>query len=241
MRSISPVLTVLPLCLSLAACNEAMRPQVTDLNTGMGLHGANAVTLPLVAMPQPPKPQNGAIWVPGSRQFFKDSRAHNVGDIVTIVVDEAASASSKANTGASRSHEQQSGILGLLNLGSKLANRGIPLAPNGLVDTSSERSFTGNGNTTRQDSLSGSIAAVVTQLLPNGLMVIRGQREVLVNYEKQVMTLQGIIRPEDITSQNTISSQKIAEARIAYSGNGMVDEAQTPQYGVRFLDKILPF
>lgn len=234
-------LTLIPLCLGLAACNEALRPKVGNLDDGMGLNGANAVTLPMVAMPAPAKPQNGAIWLPGSRQFFKDSRARTVGDIVTITLNETASASSQANSGTSRTHDQQAGVSGLLNLGSKLANRGIPLTPSGLVDTSSERSFTGNGNTTRKDSLTGSIAAVVTQVLPNGLMVIRGQREVLVNYEKQVMTLQGIIRQEDITSQNTISSQKIAEARIAYSGDGLVDEAQTPQYGVRFIDKILPF
>lgn len=238
----SPILvTLIPACLALSACNEAMRPQVSSLDSSMGLNGANTITMPTVAMPEAAKPQNGAIWVPGSRQFFKDSRAHAVGDIVTITVEETASASSKAATGASRSHDQQSGILGLLNLGSKLVNRGIPLASNGLVDTTSDRSFTGNGNTTRQDTLSGNIAAVVTQVMPNGLMVIRGQREVLVNYEKQIMTLQGIIRQEDITSVNTISSQKIAEARIAYSGNGLVDEAQTPQYGVRLLDKVLPF
>ena len=78
-------------------------------------------------------------------------------------------------------------------------------------------------------------------MLPNDLLVIQGQREVMVNYEKQIMRLSGIVRAEDITSTNTIPSSKIAEARIAYVGDGVMDSAQSPQYGVTVLDKVLPF
>lgn len=226
--------------LALAGCQELVRPGLTPVGQGVGAQAQPLLPAP-VAIPPAPTPEHGSLWVPGSRQFFKDSRARSVGDVVTVVVSEQASAASSANTSSSKSHSQQAGILNFLNLEGKLTSRGIPLASDDLVNTSSARSFSGNGQTNRSDTLTANIAAVVTQVLPNGLLVIQGQREVLVNYEKQVLVLQGVIRPEDISSQNTIESSKIAEARIAYSGKGTVDENQSAQYGVRLIDKILPF
>lgn len=234
------LLTCSLVALSLAGCQNFVRPEVTPLANGLGTQPNPALNMP-VAIPQPATPQHGSLWVPGSKQFFKDSRAHTVGDIITIEVTENATAKVEAKTDASRSHDQQAGILGIWKFGKSLTNRNIPLTDTNLVNTNSERTFTGDGKTDRKDSLTASIAAVVTQVMPNGLLVVQGQREVVVNYEKQVMTLQGLIRPEDITSQNTIPSGKIAEARIAYAGRGVVDDAQTPQYGVRLLDKVLPF
>lgn len=234
--------TILLVTTAVAAtgCTEAFRPEVSGLEGGLGTSTKPAITTP-VALPERPTPNAGALWVPGSRQFFKDSRAHTVGDIVTVVVAETASAQTQAKTNTSRAHTQKAGILNLPWIKGMLGERGIPLGATDLADTTSNRSFTGNGKTDRSDSLNASIAAVVTQVLPNGLLVIQGQREVLVNYEKQVMTLQGMIRPEDISAQNTIPSSKIAEARIAYSGKGIVDESQSSQYGVRAIDKVLPF
>jgi len=225
--------------LALGGCQDLVRPQLTPVGQGLA-NNPPLVSTP-VAIPAPALPQHGSLWVPGSKQFFKDSRAHQVGDIITVVVAENAAAKTEAKTDTSREHTQQSGLLDFLNLEGKLRERGIPLGDTNLVNTSSNREFKGDGKTDRKDSLTASIAAVVMQVLPNGLLVIQGQREVVVNYEKQMLTIQGIIRPEDVTSQNTISSAKIAEARIAYAGRGTVDEAQTPQYGVRWIDKIIPF
>ncbi|NBV54135.1 MAG: flagellar basal body L-ring protein FlgH [Proteobacteria bacterium] len=238
MKSTATLLTLT--ALAATGCQSMVRPELTPLNAGLGTNSQMAINTP-VAIPQAPKPAAGALWVPGSRQFFKDSRARTVGDIVTVVVNESATAKTEAKTDASRDHTQRASLLDFLNLEGKLKERGIPTIANNLVNSSSNRDFQGDGKTDRKDSLTANIAAVVTQVLPNGLLVIQGQREVVVNYEKQVLILQGMVRPEDITAQNTISSQKIAEARIAYAGKGMVDEAQTPQYGVRMIDKILPF
>lgn len=226
--------------LALAGCQSLVRPEMTSLSAGLGTQAAPQLAMP-VSMPAPATPQAGSLWVPGSKQFFKDSRAHQIGDIITVIVQESATAKVEAKTDASRTHNQQAGLLDFLNLEGKLVSRGIPLGTTNLVNTRSNRDFSGDAKTDRKDNLTASIAAVVTQVMPNGLLVIQGQREVLVNYEKQVMTLQGIIRQEDITSQNTIASGKIAEARIAYAGRGVLDDAQTPQYGVRWIDKILPF
>lgn len=227
--------------LALGGCQELVRPSMTPLGAGLGATSGTAPIAMPVAIPQPATPEMGSLWVPGSKQFFKDSRAHAVGDIITVTVAENASAASSGGTSSSKTHTQQAGINNLLNLDRHLIERGLPLGDTSLIDTTSNRAFGGNAKTNRTDTLTASIAAVVTQVLPNGLLVIQGQREVMVNYEKQMLTLQGIIRPEDITSGNSIPSTKIAEARIAYSGKGLVDENQSAQYGVRWLDKILPF
>ena len=232
-------LALLALPLALTACQQAVRPQLSAPASGLNL---NTPTFPTpVAMAAPARPAPGSLWVPGSRQFFKDSRAHNVGDILTVLVEETASAKTSAKTDATRENTEESTLTNLLNLEGKLRERGIPIGPNNLLDLNSSREFKGDGKTDRSDSLNASIAAVVTQVLPNGLLVIQGQREVLVNYEKQVLTLQGMVRPEDISAQNTIPSSKIAEARIAYAGKGNVDEVQSAQYGTRLLNQILPF
>jgi flagellar L-ring protein precursor FlgH len=232
-------MTLGAMVLLVTGCQSSVRPNMTSLDGGMMTKPAQIATP--IAMPTTTPALPGSLWQPGSRQFFKDSRAHSVGDIVTVTVEETATAKTEAKTDATRTHDQKAGLLTLPFVSGKLLERGIDLTATGLANTSSDRSFAGDGKTNRKDSLNASIAAVVTQVLPNGLMVIQGQREVLVNYEKQVLTLQGIVRPEDISAQNTIASSKIAEARIAYAGQGMVDDAQTPQYGVRWLDKVLPF
>lgn len=234
-------LTLLAAAASLGACqNLITHPDMTPLANGLGTNPNPALNMPVV-IPEPAPSQYGSLWVPGSKQFFKDSRARAVGDIVTILVDENATAKVEGKTDTSRTHTQQAGMLGFLNFEGLFKERGLPSSATNLVNTSSNRSFSGDGKTDRNDSLTASIAAVVTQVMPNGLLVIQGQREVMVNYEKQVMTLQGMIRPEDISSANTVPSGKIAEARIAYNGHGVVDDAQVPQYGVSWIDKILPF
>ncbi len=225
--------------LMLTGCTQAMRPQLTGIGAGLPVQGA-AVPTP-IAMPAAATPMPGSLWQPGSKQFFKDSRARVVGDIVTVMVAETASAKTEASTDTSRNSRQQAGVSVLPFITGQLATRGIDLNPTGLANTSSNRNFQGDASTDRSDELKASVAAVVTQVLPNGLLVIQGQREVVVNYEKQLLTIQGMVRPEDITAQNTIPSSKIAEARIAYAGRGLVDESQTPQYGMRWVDKILPF
>lgn len=226
--------------LLVAGCQSMARPELSKVNDGLGNAQQPVIATPMV-IPAPPTPAAGSLWVPGSKQFFKDSRARDVGDIITVLVQEQAEAKGEATTDAKRSHNQEAGLLSLPFVKGQLETRGIDLLANGLVDTQSDRSFKGDGTNERKDELTASIAAVVTQVLPNGLMVIQGQREVLVNYEKQVLQITGIIRPEDISSGNTVASSKIAEARIAYVGNGVMDSAQSPQWGVTLLDKVLPF
>ena len=242
MKAKVTILSTAALALSLSGCVMEQRPGFTPIREELSKASrANTVMTPVV-LAAPDAPEPGSLWRPGSRQFFNDSRARKVGDILTVVVSEDASADVTAETEVKRTHNQESGITNIFKTtAGALTNPAITTAANNLVNTDSDRSFKGEGDTSRTDKVSGRIAAVVTQVLPNGYMVIQGKREVVVNYELQELSIQGIVRPEDITAENTIASEKIAEARVLYAGRGLVDESQTPSRGVRFLDKVLPF
>lgn len=231
--------TILSSALVLSACVN-QRPNMTAVPRTLDEYQQTQIATP-IHIPEPAPTEPGSLWRQGSRQFFKDSRAHDVGDIVTIIVSEVSEAEVEAETETKRTTTQESGITNLLNAGSLLVNRGIALGDGGLVDANSQRNYKGEGDTDRKDKLSARITAIVTQVLPNGYLYVQGKREVVVNYELKELGIAGIVRPEDISSENTVSSEKIAEARVFYAGRGIVDHSQAPQYGVTFMDKVLPF
>ena len=245
--NLSPSLlsTLLVTTVLLGACNQTLRPQHSSINDTLQQAQTQPLIVTPIAIPEPKRPNPGSLWLPGNKEFFKDSRASQVGDTITVLVEEAAEAETEAITEITRNHETNSDITNVGNLEGILRNRFITnpagAAINNLLNTDSQRTFDGEGITEREDTLSARIAAVVTQVLPNGYLVIQGKREIVVNYELQELQIQGIVKPSDIRADNTIASDRIAEARIFYAGRGTVDEAQTPQYGVRFLDKYSPF
>lgn len=225
-----------------SGCFYNTRPQFTPVSQSVNQKMDNRVYEAPITKPREMARASGSLWQSGAKGFFKDSRARSVGDIVTVIVNETAKAEVEAETESNRTHNGLAGINRLLNMTNVLGRSGIiDDATGNMFDTNSERTFTGDGKTNREDTFEGRIAAMVTEVLPNGFMVIQGQREVLVNYELQNMTISGIVRPVDIAADNTVPSEKIAEARIAYSGRGMVDESQETQPAVKFLDKWLPF
>ena len=236
------------LTLALAGCNALTRlsevgqePMLAPIQNPAVLHGNRPI-----AMPMPPPVvvdrQPNSLWRPGSRAFLKDQRASEVGDILTVVIDISDDASITASTNRSRTAGEDSSMTSLLGYEGSLAAV-LPEAVNplSLIDLDSNSSSTGAGSVARDETINLRIAALVTQVLPNGNLVIAGRQEVRVNYEIRQLQIAGMIRPEDITSANIISYDQVAEARISYGGRGQVSDVQQPRYGQQIYDIIWPF
>jgi flagellar L-ring protein precursor FlgH len=196
-----------------------------------------------VSMPMPPPEQ--AYYQPNSlfsneaKGFFKDQRAHKIGDILLVQVTIADKAQIANTTASSRSGSNGAGVGGVLG---SLFNTAVPgVDASKAVDLTSTMANTGAGSVNRSETVDTQVAAVVTQVLGNGNLVIEGHQEVRVNFEVRDLIVAGIVRPEDIGSDNTIPSSKIAEARIAYGGRGQITDVQQPRYGQQVMDAILPF
>jgi len=183
-----------------------------------------------------------SLWRIGSKDFFRDQRASKVGDILTVnvVVNDDASIDNKTTrTRANSDKANSTKFLGLESqLGKILPNS---VDPTSLVDMGSTTSNVGSGKVDRKESINLTLAAVVTQILPNGNMVIQGRQEVRVNFEVRELTVMGVIRPEDISSTNTIDHTQIAEARISYGGRGQLTDVQQARYGSQLFDILFPF
>lgn len=186
--------------------------------------------------------QPNSLWRNGARAFFEDQRAARVGDILTVNVTIDDKAEVENATQRTRTANDDMGIDQLAGFGTELAKL-LPNMPNlgGLIDVDSNTTTVGSGQVDREEEINTNIAAIVTQVLPNGNMVIEGRQEIRVNFEVREIIVAGIVRPEDITNDNTIDSQKIAEARISYGGRGQLTDVQQPRYGQQFLDILLPF
>ncbi len=196
-----------------------------------------------VRMPMPPPEMvsyaPNSLFREGARGFFKDQRAHRVGDLLTVEVTVADKAQIANSTARSRASSNDAGVGGVL--GSIFSAIAPNASASSAVELDTGISDNGTGSVNRSETLEFSVAAVVTQILPNGNLVIEGRQEVRVNFEMRELIVAGIVRPEDIGSDNTIPSSKIAEARIAYGGRGQITDVQQPRYGAQVLDAILPF
>jgi flagellar L-ring protein FlgH len=241
--------TTLALCALLAGCSTFDRlksvgeaPPLTAINDPTAQPGYRPVHMPMpqvvVASYQP-----NSLFSNEARGFFKDQRAHRIGDILTVVVTIDDSAQISNSTARARSSTNKAGLGGVI--GSAVGNMGglpgVDIAADGGISTQSGLADSGNGSVNRKESLETLVAAVVTQVLPNGNLVIEGRQEVRVNFEVRDLIVAGIVRPEDIHADNTIPSSKIAEARISYGGRGQITDVQQPRYGQQIADAILPF
>jgi len=191
-------------------------------------------------------PHEGSLW-PGetSENFlFADTKAKQVGDVVTVTLEEDFTSSNGATTDVDKDSSiglETSSILGLpTNLGmSNFLGSGNDFDPSLTATTT--RSTSGSGTTTRQGSMTGTIAAIITEELPSGNFRIRGRRSVTINNEEQLMVITGIIRKVDIGFDNTISSQQIADASIIYTGEGVISDEQNVGWMMRLFAKVWPF
>ena len=197
-----------------------------------------------VSMPMP-KPETvsynpNSLWRNGSRSFFKDQRAHQIGDLLTVTVNITDQANFANESQRDRTSKESANLNDFI--GKQLLSGNAAKALNGaILSTDSTSQYDGKGSIQRQETLQTNIAAVVTQVLPNGNLVVEGKQEIRVNFEIRELIVAGIVRPEDIQSDNTIDSSKIAQGRISYGGRGQITDIQQPRYGQQLLDIIAPF
>ena len=240
-------LCILLLTSGLWGCNTADRlanigraPALSAIDDPTASPGYKPVRMP---MPEPVPVSHAAnsLWQQGSRSFFKDQRARQIGDIVTVKVNFKDSADIANETKRARRDSDSMGVPNLFGLETQ-ADKALPgVNPSALVNATSATSSDGVGSVKRAETLTTNVAAIVTQILPNGNMVLEGKQEVRVNFEVRELIVGGVIRPEDIENDNTIDSTKIAEARLAYGGRGQITDVQQPRYGQQVMDVILPF
>ncbi|MBF0356010.1 MAG: flagellar basal body L-ring protein FlgH [Alphaproteobacteria bacterium] len=199
------------------------------------------VSLPMPA-PKTTSTNPNSLWRPGARAFFKDNRAGEVGDILTVKVSISDKGTLNNKTTEARDNNETTDALTLLGYETQLS-RLFPSAANAanLGAMGSTHAVTGDGKIDRKEEISVTMAAVIIQVLPNGNLVLAGKQEIRVNNEMRELTVSGIIRPSDIDSTNSITYEKIAEARITYGGRGTLSDLQQPRYGQQLFDIIFPF
>lgn len=232
----------------LPACNAMSRvseigsgPQLSKIQDPQTVPGYQPVSLPMPT-PLPAERNPNSLWRTGAKAFFKDQRAARVGDLLTVLISIEDEAQIDNSSSRSRNNGETAGLTNFLGLESKLK----AILPNAvdaasLVDADSTSTSRGSGQIRRKETVDLKLAALVTQTLPNGNLVVQGRQEVRVNYEVRDLVVTGVIRPEDITATNTIRYDQIAEARISYAGRGQISDVQQPRYGQQLFDIIMPF
>ncbi|TPK77685.1 flagellar basal body L-ring protein FlgH [Mesorhizobium sp. B2-4-18] len=207
-------------------------PSLSPVGSGIGSDG----TAPY-SYPQPPAApvKKFSLWDDRQSRLFTDPRALREGDILTVRIKLNDKANFKNQNDRSRTAARK------LGYDVTLGWEGNSTSGKGDAGLSSSTETNADGEIKRSENLELNVAAVVTEVLPNGNLMIRGSQEVRVNYELRVLTIAGMVRPSDIGAENTISYERIAEARISYGGRGRVSEVQQPAYGQQVLDQVLPF
>jgi flagellar L-ring protein precursor FlgH len=241
---LSPLLTLALAFPALSACaatqDALLGPKMSPMSYPAPLVAAEQpVVLPVS---QSAHPAGNSLWRTGARAFFADQRAGKVGDILTVLITIDDSANVTNDTTRERKTANSMGVPHFFGLESSLGKI-LPKAfdPTNAVSTSADSQLTGTGQIQRQDKINLTIAAVVTKVLPNGNLVIQGRQEVKTNNDLRELTVAGVVRPEDISSSNTINHTQIAEARIAYGGRGDLIRTNTAPGGQALLETFSPF
>jgi len=236
------IVAAVPGCNTLTRLSEVGGgPKLTRIANPTTRPDYRPVSMPMPA-PQVVEDNPNSLWRSGARAFFKDIRAKNVGDIVTVKLNLKDKATLDNKTERQRDDSEQQDVSKLLGLEAEFS-KVLPQAvdPTSLLDFKTKHDTKGDGSINRSEDIELTFAAVITQILPNGALVVFGRQEIRVNYELRELMLTGIVRPEDIESDNTVDHTKIAEMRVAYGGRGTLSDIQQPRWGTQVWDIIFPF
>lgn len=231
-------------CLCLSACgglNSIGRPPEFSPLEGNSERSAMYSDLPPDTADRGPT-QASSLWTSERSSLLGDHRANKRGDILTVVVQINDQATINDSTGRSRTASDKVGIPSLFGL-SQVVDQALPNGATSasLVSTNSASTFAGTGNVARNEKVTLRLAATVTEQLPNGVLRIEGQQQVRINNEMRDLVVSGYVRPDDISRQNEITYDKIADAQISYGGRGQLTDVQQPSWGQQLTDKVLPY
>lgn len=241
-------IALLASALSLTACASTIdklssagkRPPLTDVQNPQVTNGYQPLSWPLPDPEMQTARTSNSLWQQGSRAFFRDQRAARVGDILRVNVAVADQAKIDNKNDNQRDTAESAGaptLFGLENDVTKVTGAN----PSSWFSLNGGSSSTSTGKIDRKETINTQVAALITQVLPNGNLVIEGSQEILVNYEIREVSVKGVIRPQDINSDNTIESTQIAQARIVYSGRGQLSDKAQPRWGYQVIEAVSPF
>ncbi|MGE4351069.1 MAG: flagellar basal body L-ring protein FlgH [Bdellovibrionales bacterium] len=234
--------------LSLSGCNALTRinelgdaPKLAAVQDPSTIPSTAPVRMPMPA-PELGERKPNSLWRTGSRAFFRDQRASRVGDILTVIISLDEKAEISNETKRSRTNSEAADITNLFGIETQLT-KVLPEGVSGdsLVNAGSSTTNNGKGTVDRSEKINLRVAATITQILPNGNLVLAGRQQINVNYDLRELLVTGVIRPEDISAENTVEYDQIAEARISYGGRGQLQDIQQPRYGTQLLDVVMPF
>ena len=217
-------------------------PKFAEVDNPATTPGDRPISWPLPETQPAPKQYANSLWQPGARAFFRDQRAARAGDILRVNIKFEDKAELDNATNRSRTSSEDLAVPSVFGLQNRLV-KGLPGTqdPANIVDLTGSARSNGTGSIKRKEKIETQVAATVTQVLPNGNLVIEGSQEVRVNYELREVAIKGVVRPQDIKSDNTIDSSQIAEARINYGGRGQITQIQQPRWGSQAIEALSPF
>jgi flagellar L-ring protein precursor FlgH len=248
--AIHPFVLALLLGSSLSACTSTLNkldevgapPKFAQVANPNEKPGYQPMSWPLPEAQPAPKQYANSLWQPGARAFFRDQRAARVGDILRVNIKFEDKAELNNETNSDRTASESIAAPTVFGLETKLFKR-IPgkQDPANLADLASKANKAGTGDIKRKEKIETQVAAAITQVLPNGNFAISGSQEIRVNAELRQIAIQGVVRPQDIKSDNTIDLSQIAEARVNYGGRGTLSDVQQPRWGHQVIDALSPF
>ena len=231
-----PLLLGVASALALSGCAVApsdigREPRMSPVGSGLQ---ANVDQFSAYSFPAPLRTSPQSLWDDNRANFFRDPRASRVGDVLTVLIAIDDKATLDNSSGRSTSTSVGNGFDFEVGTGSS------PPKTAGQLDSTSTSKYNGNGTVDRSEKIQLSVAAIVSGVLPDGNLIVSGSQEIRVNYEMRLLNIAGIVRPRDLSKDNTISYDKIAEARISYGGRGRSSEVQQPGWGQQIYDAIKP-
>ena len=257
-RKTALILTLSGAALALGACStavEAVRgPELAPIGYPAALVPTSQMYMPSpeeqaaqraaqnAAIVNAPAASANSLWRTGARTFFGDQRARRVGDILTVAISIDDRAQTSNSTQRARSNDASGGVSNFFGLENSLG-KAFPggFDPSAMVGLQGEANASGSGSVSRSERVNLTVAAVVTDVLSNGNLIIQGRQEVRTNREVRELTVAGIVRPEDISSANTINHTQIAEARISYGGRGDISRMQATPAAQSLVERFSPF